>query len=492
MNVVLILADQLSACWLEGAAAACPTPHLDGLARRGMRFHRHIVHNPVCMPSRASLFTGRSSRVHGVLMNGYELGSDCPTFPQVLQRAGVHTAGFGKFHLQCHHRSAHNDVRQYGFDVAEVTEDIRAGDWLDWVARAHPDCYEQALATVWPVPCLRQYGPERINLLPRVQAARTQHPPQAVAPLTWSSVVPEHCCQTRWIGDRACAYLQSAAEPFFLTVSFVDPHDPYDPPASYLRRVDAAQVPAPIPPTWPEDPRSPALFRRVSIRELFAGLDEAAWRQIRAHYLASVAFIDDQVGRVLATLTARGLDDRTVVLFTSDHGDMLGDHGLPFKGAWHYDACIRTPLLAAGPGIVPGECPALIESLDLFPTVLELAGVTCKTPVEGRSLVPWLRGEPPADWRDAAYTESYASYSDRGLDGWARTLRTAEWRYTLFAAGGGEQLFHLAEDPQERVNRAGDPACAAVRAELRDQLLERLIAQEHPFPPRGLFGLGTH
>ena len=234
MNVVLILADQLSACWLEGAAAACPTPHLDGLARRGMRFHRHIVHNPVCMPSRASLFTGRSSRVHGVLMNGYELGSDCPTFPQVLQRAGVHTAGFGKFHLQCHHRSAHNDVRQC-FDVAEVTEDIRAETGsIGWRARI-----PTATSRHW-----RRCGRCRVcgNTVgadqPAPARAGRPHPAQAVAPLTWSSVVPEHCCQTRWIGDRACAYRQSAAEPFFLTVSFVDPHDPSL--TSYLRRVDAA------------------------------------------------------------------------------------------------------------------------------------------------------------------------------------------------------------------------------------------------------------
>ncbi len=505
-NVILILADQLSACWLEGeSAAACPTPNLDRLAARGVRFTRHIVHNPVCMPSRASLFTGRSSRHHGVLQNGYELGHDCATFPQVLRRAGVRTAGFGKFHLQCHQRSAHNDVRPYGYDVAEVTEDIRAGDWLDWVQREHPDCYEQALATVWPLPCLREYGPDKADLLPRVHAARAKHTadrgaipkseirnPKSAIPLTYPSLVPERACQTRWVGDRACAFLAEVDRPFFLNVSFVDPHDPYDPPESYLARVDAGRVPAPIAAAWPEDPLSPAVFGRPGICKLFEGVGADGWREIRRHYLASVAFIDDQVGRILDALARRGLEEDTYVLFTSDHGDMLGDHGLPFKGAWHYDACIRTPLIVSGPGAAPGECGAMVENLDLFPTVLEMAGVECAVPVEGSSLLPWVRGEAPAGWREAAYCESFASYEDREPDGWARTLRTAEWRYTLFPAGGGEQLFHLAGDPREQVNRAGDPECAPVRAALRDQLLERIIAQDWPLPTRALFGLGKH
>ncbi|MDH7571250.1 MAG: sulfatase-like hydrolase/transferase, partial [Armatimonadota bacterium] len=321
---------------------------------------------------------------------------------------------------------------------------------------------------------------------------REKHPPRLAAPLAYSSIVPERASQTRWVGDRACAYLHSAQLPFFLYVSFVAPHDPYDPPARFLDLVDPARLPRPLPAEWENDPLAPSLFRRVPVAKRFATTGEREWTEIRRHYLASVAFIDEQVGRVLDALEARGIAHDTAVFFTSDHGDMLGDHGLPFKGAWHYDACIRVPLIIAAPGSRPRECAALVENLDLFPTILELAGVKHEVPVEGRSLVPWLGGNEPAHWREDAYSESYATYSDHQPDGWARTVRTAEWRYTLYPSGGGEQLFHLRDDPGEQVNRAGDPGCASVRREMRDRLMERIVTQDWPFPTRGLFRLGTH
>ena len=152
MNIVFIECDQLSAKWLGcyGSPAA-HTPNIDALGAQGMRFDNCFANLPVCMPSRSSTLTGRSAQHHGVFYNGWELGTHLPTFTQVLQQSRVQTFGVGKFHLQCHGRDAYNDVLQYGFDRAEVTEDHRAGDWLDWVEREHPDCYERALATVWPM-----------------------------------------------------------------------------------------------------------------------------------------------------------------------------------------------------------------------------------------------------------------------------------------------------------------------------------------------------
>lgn len=490
MNVVLIQADQLAAKWLECGAAH--TPNLERLAREGMRFTRCIAHNPVCMPSRASMMTGRSSRQHGVLLNGYELGLDLPTFPQLLQRSGVRTAGFGKFHLQCHLRSAHNDVRPYGFDEARVTEDIRAGDWLDWVREERPDAYERALATVWPTPHLREYGPERENLLPLVQAAARRHPPNPAARLAWPCIVPEEATQTRWIGDLASDGIRRLPAPFYLYASFVAPHDPYDPPARLLGHVDASRIPAPIPPAWQNDPLAPALFRNCAGLQGLAGLCPDEWITMRRYYLASVAFIDEQVGRILRAIEDRGLKETTTVLFTADHGDLLGDHGLPYKGAWHYDACIRVPLIAWGAGVRAGVCSAPVETMDLFPTVLELAGVQDIPATEGRSLVPWLRGETPDGWRQECYAESFATYNDVERRNWARTVRTEAYRYTLYADGGGEMLFDLRADPDEQTNLAGDPATATVRSELRGRLLERIIGQDDPLPARNLFEMAGH
>ncbi len=490
MNVVLIQVDQLSAKWLECGAA--DTPNLDRLAREGTRFTRCIAHNPVCMPSRASMLTGRSSRQHGVLLNGYELGHDLTTFPQVLQRSGVHTAGFGKFHLQCHNRSSHNDVRPYGFDEARVTEDIRAGDWLDWVRAEHPDSYERALATVWPTGHMREYGPDKIDLLQQVRQAAAKHRTQPAARLAWPCIVPEEATQTRWIGDMACGRLGRAREPFFLYASFVAPHDPYDPPARLLDRVDPARIPAPVPAAWQNDPLAPAVFRGGAGLDTFAGLCPDEWRTMRHYYLASLVFVDDQVGRILRAIEERGLKGSTRVLFTSDHGDMLGDHGLPFKGAWHYDACVRVPLIAWGPGIAAGACDALVETMDLYPTALDLAGVKDIPATEGRSLAPWTRGETPGGWRTEAYSESFATYGNIERRNWARTVRTHDHRYTLYAGGGGEMLFDLRRDADEQTNLAGDPAHAAVRAEMRGRLLERIVGQDDPLPTRGLFEMAGH
>ena len=192
MNIILIEADQLSAKWLGcyGNPAA-HTHHLDALAARGVRFEHCYANLPVCMPSRASTITGRSAQHTGVFFNGWKLSLDLPTFPQALKRGGVQTFGVGKFHLECHARGAYNDVTKYGFDRAETTEDIRAGDWLDWVEREHPDCYEQALATVWDEPHLIRYGPSGRDLNTALSAARQRHPPAAAAPMTYPSVVPD-------------------------------------------------------------------------------------------------------------------------------------------------------------------------------------------------------------------------------------------------------------------------------------------------------------
>lgn len=185
MNTILILTDQLSAKRLgRYGCRAASTPHLDALAARGARFALCCANHPVCMPSRASTVTGRSAQHHGVYQNGYELDLSLPTFAQVLQGAGVQTLGVGKFHLECHGRSAHNDVRKYGFDRAETTEDIRAGDWLDWVRETHSEHYERALATVWSMPHLKTYGEDSRNLLEEMEQARAKYPPQTATAST--------------------------------------------------------------------------------------------------------------------------------------------------------------------------------------------------------------------------------------------------------------------------------------------------------------------
>ena len=487
VNVILIEADQLSARWLGcyGNPAA-HTPHLDRLAARGCRFDHCLVNNPVCMASRASTITGRSPQHHGVYYNGWELGLDLPTFPQVLQEAGMQTLGVGKYHLECHGRSAYNDVLKYGFDRAEVTEDIRAGDWLDWVERTHPDCYEQALATVWEMPHLGSYGPSGRDLNPAIRQAKEKHPPDTRAVLTYPSVVPEKACQTRWVMERALAFMaeRDPGRPFFLKGSFVDPHDPYDPPERFLDLIDRDCI---APPVRSEDEALKKVLERfgvVEFLELFARADAEEWRTIRHHYFASIAFIDEQVGRLCAFLEEQGLEEETAIIFTADHGDTMGDHGFPVKGAWHFDACIRVPLLITGPGVASGRVEEqVVSNLDLFPTILALAGVASQVPVEGMDLGPLLADTGRLDRPDAALTESYSSYANMAPALRAWTVATPESRYTRFGDGAG-MLFDLAEDPDEQVNLCGRPEAAALEARMKEALLDVQTSRYLPLSRR--------
>lgn len=491
MNVVFIQADQLSARWLGcyGCRAA-HTPNLDRLAATGQLFANCIVNNPVCMPSRAATITGRSSRHNGVFYNGWELGLDLPTYPQILQQNGVQTFGVGKFHLECHARSAYNDVTKYGFDRAETTEDIRAGEWLDWVAATHPEHYERAVATVWPMPHLDRYGREDVDLLALVREARKRFPPQPVAPLTYASIVPEEVCQTHWVIDRAIAMLEArdSSRPFFLKASFVDPHDPYDPPARFLDLVDETDVPLPL---ASEDPALNEVlerFARIPFVARFRDMTPEQWRTKRRYYLASVAFIDEQVGRLVQWLTDHGLRDDTAILVSADHGDMLGDFGFPTKGAWHFDACCRVPLILCAPGLTPGRSQRMVSNLDIAPTILDLAGVDHEIPLEGCSLcaADAVTGRP-----DAALVETFGSYGCTDTDCRARSVFTPSARLTLFGDGAG-MLFDLDNDPDERHNLFTDADHGDLRVSLERLMLTLIDRQDRPLPNRNRHPSGGH
>jgi arylsulfatase A-like enzyme len=268
-----------------------------------------------------------------------------------------------------------------------------------------------------------------------------------------------------------------------------------------MARVDPTLIPAPAPVEWLEDPAAPACFRtsegvRTSIPE--------DWRETRRYYFADIVHLDRQLGLVLDALERAGRE--AWVIFVSDHGELLLDHGFSGKGERHYDACVRVPLIISGPGLRRG---AVVEDFvqleDIFPTVLEMAGIEPPAPrvmgpylketpraLAGRSLLPLCRGERPADWRRDAYIESYNNITTATPRNWARSVRTGQWRYTMVPEGQGEQLFHLATDPDEQVNLARDAAHASVRRELRDRLLDLVILQDYPQTPRDLFALGVH
>ena len=512
-DVVLFMLDQLAARWLESPCdTVVPTPHLDRLRARGVNFTRCIAGNPICMPARATIATGLSARGHGVLTNGYRLDPELPTFMSLLQGSGYRTGVAGKVHFRPHFAGLYPDYTRYGFDIAHVTEDARGGEWLDWVAERHPRHFEAVLATIWPshIPEYSAYGPRRENLKERIEAIResfqwaTPEYPHNT-PRAYTLPFPAEVSQTEWITGHGVDFLRDtpADTPLLLQVSYVQPHGPFCPPASTMDRVAADRIPAPAPVEWVDDPSAPECFA-TSEGARRAIPDD--WRRTRHYYFADLGHLDDQLGHVMDALEQRGRLDDTYFILVADHGELLLDHGFTGKGERHYDAAVRVPLTIAGPGLQRGATvDRFVQHEDLFPTILEMASVEAPAPrtmgpylretpeaLAGSSLLPLCRGEQPAGWRDAAYVESYNNISTATPRNWARSVRTSDWRYTRYPNGTGEQLFHLAEDPDEQHNLAADPAHAAVRNELRDRLLDLVILQDYPHSHRDLFALGVH
>jgi len=514
-NIVFFMMDQLSAKWLEGdMAAACPTPNIDWLRDNGVTFSSCLSSNPVCCPSRATMATGLTTRGHGVLQNGYELDPALPTFMQSLQGAGWQTAAYGKIHFHSHFHGVHPDYRPYGFDTVLNTEDPRAGEWLDWLDDYAPEYYDAALATIWPtgIPELQQYGPEQVDLLDRIARAKERYASMTdrsrpdFVPGCYEAPFPAEITQTEWITRNALDYIADAdpERPLYTHISYVQPHGPSCPPEGYLGQIDTDLITEPLAPEWVDDLLGPACYA-TSEGVLFD--IPSYWRGRRQFFLADMVHLDEQLGQVITGLRDAGRWDNTYLILITDHGELLMDHGFTGKGERPYDACVRVPLMIAGPGLQGGTTRSEIVQLeDICPTVLEMADLPLyqptamgpylkETPVPalaGRSLLPLCRGEQARGWRDAGYIESYNNIGTCTPRNWARTVRTARYRYTMFPGNQGEQLFDLRNDPDETVNLAGDAAYGGVRREMRDRLLEEVLLQDYPHSPRELFSLGVH
>lgn len=522
-NIVVFMLDQLSAKWVEAAERndICPVPNLRALKADGVTFANAISSNPVCCPARATLATGLTSRGHGVIQNGYELDPELPTFMRLLQSNGYRTGAFGKVHLHPHYKSLHPDYSRYGFDVTHITEDPRGGEWLDWVRENHPEHFEAALATIWApgIPELESYGPGGENLAERIRAIRAEFDwsqPEFPGGNAWHYALPfpEEVGQTAWITSRALDFIAStpADTPFLAHVSYVQPHAPFNAPGRCFDVVQTDAIPDPVRPEWSTDPHSPTAFHDGSHR--FRPEVDPSWTGKRHAYFADLAHLDEQLGVIMDALERANRRDNTYIVLLADHGDMLGDHGCTGKGEMHYDACVRVPLIVAGPGLASGSARnELVQLEDIFPTIAEMGGVDVPAlpsmgdrlkeaprPVAGRSLMPLARGECDDSWRTAAYAESYNNIVESSTTHWARTVRTERYRYTYYPGtpdsdtgeGSGEQLFDLQTDPDETRNLVGDAAHATTRERLRAMLLEAIIKQDYPHPRRGLYALGVH
>jgi arylsulfatase len=487
-NIIFLLADQWPAsavgCYGSGVDS---TPTLDALARAGRRFTRCYDTVPLCGPNRACLLTGRSPEINGVTHNNLFLSPTVPTYAHLLREAGYRTGGFGKFHTTPMGLPLPRDMRHLGFAECAITEDPRVGPWLDWIEREHPDQYRRALAVTWPVPWAKSYGPDKRNLIPLIESAYREFvlPMLKDRPwsLTYTSPLPKELHQTTWITDRALEFMARHADQSFLCkVSYVDPHDPYDPPEPYASMFRPEDMPDPIPAAWEQEGS-----RTLSEAQRFHGFekiahDVRALKELRALYYGKLRFIDDQIARIVRFLDERKLWHNTIVVFTTDHGDMLGDHALITKGVKHFDAGIRCPLIVRGAGIAPGVDERLVCSLDFIPTFCDWAGIEARPPLEGKSFA----ADGPG-WDEVTVQMIGVPGSIENV----RSIVTDDgWRLTYFAADNRWEMFDLRNDPTEQRNLARGALMTARRWELVDRFTRAYMrpAQTHQFRNQTVWG----
>lgn len=465
-NILLITTDQ-QRCDTVGVYGAPigRTPHLDALAGRGMVFDRCYDQNPVCIPSRACLQTGRYCHQHGVryMESVIDTTPGLPsaewTFFERLRRAGYHTAAFGKIHM----------MPERGFDTLEVC----GGKGARWTQITGQD--------IGPAPLGQRYAAWVEERLPggyeRIYEERRRPEYQQYA-TALAHPLPAALHVETWIGDNTVAFLDSPpSEPWFAWCGFTGPHGPLDVPPEYLDRYRPEDMPDPAHAGHDLTDRFP--YRRRGGRPATPE-SLARARRFTAYYHGLMDLIDDQIARIVEVLARRGLWDDTLILFTSDHGEMRGDFGLFGKGNF-YDRVTRVPTFVVPPGgrVAAPRFDGLVEMFDFAATALDYAGLEMPGHMAARSLRREL--ETGQGGREAAFCEYVTNDRDRqGI--MCRDERYKLCGWTESGESGGE-LYDLADDPDELRNRYTDPALASVRAELTQRIVERWLTVDCPPPP---------
>ena len=458
-NILLLMTDQqrwdamgCSGDWIQ-------TPNLDRIASEGTRFTNCVTTSPVCIPTRLSLATGLYPHNTGVWDNmNHQMPPERPTWMQAVREAGYRTSLFGKTHLHPHSgdlREREGLMNAYGLDDVNEIGGPRASAKVlshmtaEWETKGLWDAY-------------RADYRERFSTKPHLVR------PSTLGLENYADV---------YIGQQAKQYLQNynREEPWCCWVSFGGPHEPWDTPEPYASLYDPAEMPPAIPRQSAEDrPRGhlDRLMARVNPR-----FEHGEIGRLRANYAGNVTLIDDQIGEILDAIAARGELENTIIVHTSDHGEMNGDHGLIYKSNF-LNGAVRIPLLvrlANGSGLETPPtstiCESPVEWIDIGPTLVELVGGELEHRQFGKSLCPVL-ADPEATHRDFAISEIQGEIM----------LLNREWKAALNADGEVYLLFNVQNDPDETHNLAGKPEVADIETGLRLQILERLMQTQLKAP----------
>ena len=452
-NVLMLTVDQQRSdtlgCYGGFGAQVCRTPHLDQLAAGGVRFRNAYTAVPLCSPARASLLTGLWPTHHGMLFNTSgadslyhraRVSDDVPVLGRVFRDAGYHTSYFGKSHV-----GSDEDMQRLGFDEG--------------------------------LPLGSAHGPHR-GLYPKTDVIQRRW---LLDPTVYSGITTadgEDIVEI-WYCRRAQEWLRRHASerrdrPFFCVLSTPGPHWPCVVPERYAALYDWRDVP--LPGNYHDTLDGKPAAHRICRDEAGESgtVSEEEWRKTLARYYALVTLIDDAFGETLRVLDEIGEANRTMVVYLSDHGDIMGAHRLFDKGPFMYEETVSIPLILRWPrGIEAGRVvEPFVSIIDVLPTLAEAAGIAIPRPIDGRSLWPLIRAQTPNDWPEDAYSQFFGHAPERGLYD-VRMLRTARHKLVYYP-NDIDELYDEQADADEMHNLIDEPAYQSLREELQERLLWRM------------------
>jgi len=495
MNVLFIITDAQRADHLGCAGnSILKTPNIDRLAKDGIRFTNYYCTNPICMPNRATLNTGLYPNVHGVRSNGINLREDIPTISQTLLKREWYTAAIGKIHHQFwlgafkhKYRSAESfdvwadrkissksfPLPYYGYKEVELISGngtVCSGHYLEWLEERSPERAEKMRNKV------KNYD----NLFS-----------------LFCEEIPEELYNTSYVRERSIAFLERYAKgdygnkPFYLHCSFPDPHYPLWPPVEYQNQYKPEDME--LPESYNDIKnlynhkflgyhlKNPP-FKKAFIRES----TEEEIRKITALTYASIAYVDYCIGQILATLNKLGYNDNTIVVFSSDHGDLMGDHGLLFKGPCPFNSVLQLPLIWKVPGLTKqGISDSIVSSIDYPKTILNLLGIKERyhpPDMQGYDISPILQ-DPYKKIRDCAFIENDEEVGN--LKSRIRHLVTERYKLTVYENEPNfGDIYDRKNDPHELHNLWFDNSFKEKRFELIDKLLHQSLKAQTRWPKR--------
>jgi len=476
------------------------TPNLDKLANEGVRFTSAFIANPICMPNRASIFTGLYPNMHGARTAGMNLPMDVPTFTQVLLNNGYHTIQIGKLHLQfmlqklvedaySHELAAQwmrNDeghirmkkelpIPYYGFREVELVighGDVCCGHYFDW---------------------LKIKAPQYINIIREKAVKRYYTKPM------YDTDIPEEYYPTSYVTDSSIDFLKRykrgeyGNKPFFLNVSYPDPHHPVCPPGKYKNRYKPEDIELPKNFNDLENLKKHPYLGKMLNNPFFRAMvlriaNEEEVKRFTAGTYGSISMIDDGIGKILNTLENLGLEDNTIIIYTSDHGDNMGEHGLILKGPSPCKGVLNVPMIWKVPDMTTtGVSSSLVSSLDISKTILNLLKIIEKNQppdMQGVDITPVLKNLSTI-LRDCCFIEHDEEIDNFNLQVRVRHLITEKYKLTVYESQKGYgDLYHRKEDPYELKNLWFDENYRDIRNKLIEMLLFENLKAQSRYPKR--------